>query len=69
MPKVIEPLWESKSDLDAFTMVAARWVSAEYFDKSADEYIEEILHIGDPKADPTVVGPDLGAAHGRARRI
>ena len=27
-----------------------------YFDKTADEYLKEILHIGDPKADSNVVG-------------
>ena len=28
MPKMIEPLWESKSDLEAISLVAARWGSA-----------------------------------------
>jgi len=56
MPKIIEPLWESKSDLEAFSMVAAKMGVGQYFDKSPDEYLKEILHIGDPKADSNVVG-------------
>ena len=56
MPKVIEPLWESKSDLEAITLVAGKMGVGKYFDKSADEYLKEILHIGDPKADGNVNG-------------
>ncbi|HXR10949.1 MAG TPA: molybdopterin-dependent oxidoreductase [Gaiellaceae bacterium] len=56
MPKVIDPLWESKSDLDAITLVAQKMGVGKYFDKGADEYLKEILHIGDPKADGNVVG-------------
>lgn len=56
MPKVIEPLWESKSDLDAISMVAKKLGVGQYFDKSADEYLKEILHIGDPEADGNVRG-------------
>lgn len=56
MPKVIEPLWESKSDLEAITLVARKMGFGKYFDKSADQYLEEILHIGDPKADANVNG-------------
>lgn len=56
MPKVIEPLWESKSDLEAITLVARKMGVGRYFDRSADEYLKEILHIGDPKADGNVVG-------------
>jgi anaerobic selenocysteine-containing dehydrogenase len=56
MPKVIEPLWESKSDLDALTMVATKMGYGKYFDKTPDEYITDILHIGQPRADPTVKG-------------
>jgi len=56
MPKVIEPLWESKSDLEAITLVADKMGYGRYFDKSADEYLHEILHIGDPKADANVNG-------------
>jgi anaerobic dimethyl sulfoxide reductase subunit A len=56
MPKVIDPLFESKSDLEAITLVARKMGYGSYFDKSADEYLHEILHIGDPKADSTVVG-------------
>jgi molybdopterin-containing oxidoreductase family molybdopterin binding subunit len=56
MPKVIDPLWESKSDLEAITTVAQKMGVGKYFDKSADEYLKEILHIGDPKADGNVNG-------------
>ena len=56
MPKVIDPLFESKSDLDAIRMVAQKMGVGQYFDKTADEYLQEIMHIGDPKADPTVQG-------------
>ncbi|HKB94815.1 MAG TPA: molybdopterin-dependent oxidoreductase, partial [Gaiellaceae bacterium] len=56
MPKVIDPLWESKSDLEAITMVANKMGVGKYFDKSADDYLKEILHIGDPKADGNVNG-------------
>jgi len=56
MPKVIDPLWESKSDLEAITLVAQKMGYGRYFEQSADEYLHEILHIGDPKADANVVG-------------
>ena len=56
MPKVIDPLFESKSDLEAITLVARKMGVGKHFDKSADEYLKEILHIGDPKADPNVNG-------------
>lgn len=56
MPKVVDPLWESKSDLEAITLVAQKMGVGQYFDKSADDYLKEILHIGDPKADGNVVG-------------
>lgn len=56
MPKIIQPLWESKSDLEMFSMVAKKMGAGKYFNKDADGYIKEILHIGDPKADDTVKG-------------
>jgi molybdopterin-containing oxidoreductase family molybdopterin binding subunit len=56
MPKVIEPLWESKSDLDAISLVAAKMGHGKYFRNTPDEYLKQILHIGDPKADANVVG-------------
>lgn len=56
MPKVIEPLWESRSDLDAFGMVARKMGVGQYFQKSPDDYIKEILAIGDPKAPDSVRG-------------
>ena len=56
MPKVIDPLWESKSDLAAVALVAQKMGVGQYFDKTPDEYLQEILHIGDPKADDNVAG-------------
>ena len=56
MPTMVQPMWESKSDLEAFGMVAAKMGYGKYFTNTADEYLKEILHIGDPKADHNVVG-------------
>ena len=56
MPQVIDPLWESKSDLAAVALVAEKMGFGKYFDKAPDEYLKEILHIGDPKADGNIVG-------------
>ncbi len=56
MPKIIEPLFESKSDLDAIKLVAQKMGVGKYFDKTPDEYLKQLLHIGDPKADSNVVG-------------
>ena len=58
MPKVIDPLWESKSDLDAIRMVATKMGVGQYFDKTPDDYLQELLHIGDPEADANVRGLD-----------
>jgi anaerobic selenocysteine-containing dehydrogenase len=57
MPTAVQPLWESKSDLDAVTMVAKKMGVGQYFDKTPDEYLTELLHIGDQAgADSTVTG-------------
>lgn len=56
MPKIIDPLWESKSDLDAFRMVADKMGVGKYFEKSPEDYLREILAIGDPKAPDSVRG-------------
>ncbi len=38
-------------------MVAQKMGVGQYFDKTPDEYLTEILHIGDPAgADSTVTG-------------
>jgi anaerobic dimethyl sulfoxide reductase subunit A len=60
MPKMMEPLWESKSDLDQVRLVAQKMGVGKYFDKSAADYITEILHIGDPDADGNVNGLTWG---------
>jgi molybdopterin-containing oxidoreductase family molybdopterin binding subunit len=56
MPKAIEPLWESKSDLDAFALVSHKMGVGQYFQKTPAEYITEILAIGDPKAPEVTQG-------------
>ena len=43
MPKIIEPLWETKSDLDMFGEVAQKMGVGQYFSKSADDYISLLL--------------------------
>ena len=43
MPKIIDPLWETKSDLDMFADVARKMGQGNYFDKSPDEYISLLL--------------------------
>jgi len=56
MPKIIDPLFESKSDLDAIAMVAEKMGVGKYFDQSPDEYLRQIMHLGQSDADPTVKG-------------
>jgi molybdopterin-containing oxidoreductase family molybdopterin binding subunit len=61
MPTVVKPLWESKSDLDGVSMVAQKMGVGQYFNKTPDEYLKEMLHIGDPAhADATVAGLKWG---------
>lgn len=43
MPKIIDPLWESKADLDMFAQVAQKMGQGQYFNKSPDEYISLLL--------------------------
>ncbi len=56
MHKVIEPMWESRSDLDAIRTVATKMGVGRYFDETPDDYLKQLLHIGDPEADPNVRG-------------
>jgi molybdopterin-containing oxidoreductase family molybdopterin binding subunit len=56
MPNMVQPLWESRSDLDAISQVATKMGYGKYFTNTPDEYLKEILHIGDPNADGNVVG-------------
>jgi len=56
MPKIIDPLFESKSDLDAFTLVAQKMGLGQYFDQTPDVYLKQMMHVGEPDADPTVAG-------------
>jgi molybdopterin-containing oxidoreductase family molybdopterin binding subunit len=43
MPQIIDPLWESKGDLDMFSEVAQKMGQGKYFDKSPDDYLNLIL--------------------------
>ena len=56
MPKIVDPLFESKSDLDAIRMVAEKMGVGQYFDKTADEYLRQLLRLGQSDVDPTVKG-------------
>jgi anaerobic dimethyl sulfoxide reductase subunit A len=50
-PKIVEPLYESKSDLDIFNELAKRMGLGEFFDKSEEDYIEMILSSGHPSME------------------
>ncbi len=56
MPRIIDPLFESKSDLDAISLVAEKMGVGKYFNETADVYLRQILKMGQPDADPTVKG-------------
>ncbi|MDG6994864.1 MAG: molybdopterin-dependent oxidoreductase [Nitrososphaerota archaeon] len=43
MPQIIQPLWESKADLDMFGMVAQKMGQGSYFNQTADDYISLLL--------------------------
>lgn len=50
-PKVIEPLYESKSDLEIFNALAPRMGVSEFFDKSEEEYMEILLSSKHPSME------------------
>src|ERR1019366_8531927 len=56
MPKIIDPLFESKSDLDALRLVAQKMGGGQYFNQPPDEYLREIMHMGKADAVPPVNG-------------
>ncbi len=56
MPKIIEPLFESKSDLDAIRMVAEKMGVGQYFDQSPDEYLRQIMRLDQPDESPLLTG-------------
>jgi molybdopterin-containing oxidoreductase family molybdopterin binding subunit len=56
MPKIIDPLFESKSDLDAIRLVAQKMGVGKYFNETPETYLKQILHLGQTDADPTVRG-------------
>ncbi|HZW55843.1 MAG TPA: molybdopterin-dependent oxidoreductase [Nitrososphaerales archaeon] len=43
LPQIIQPLWESKSDLDMFGMVAQKMGQGSYFNQTTDDYISLLL--------------------------
>jgi len=43
MPQIIQPMWESKGDLDMFSEVAQKMGKGQYFDKTPDDYLNLIL--------------------------
>jgi len=43
MPKVIDPLWESKSDLEMFAEVAQKMGQGKYFNQAPEDYLKLIL--------------------------
>jgi len=49
--KVIEPLYESKPDLEILTELAQKMGFGEYFNKSAEEYIDLLLSSGHPSVE------------------
>lgn len=54
-PKVIEPLYESKSDLDIVNDLASRLGLRDYFGRTAEQWIELLLSSGHPSvADVTL---------------
>ncbi len=56
MPKIIEPLFESKSDLDAIRLVAQKMGVGRYFDQSPDEYLRQIMRLGQSDESPLLKG-------------
>jgi len=58
MPKIIDPLFESRSDLDAFAAVAKAMNPdfEQYFNKKPDEYLKDMMHFGQPDMDSTLTG-------------
>jgi len=49
--KVIEPLYESKSDFQIAAELGARMGFGQYFDKTEEQYIEELLASGHPETE------------------
>ncbi len=43
MDKAVEPMWETKSDLQIFTELSQRLGFGELFDKTPEEFIDELL--------------------------
>ena len=50
-PKLIEPLYESKPDIEIYTLLARRMGLGEFFQKSDVEYIELLLSSGHPSLE------------------
>ena len=43
MPQIIQPMWESKGDLDMFSEVAQKMGQGKYFNQTPDDYLKLIL--------------------------
>ena len=65
MPKIIDPLFESKSDLDAIRMVAEKMGVGEYFDQTPEEYLKQMMKHRPGRRRPDGARAHLGAAHDR----
>jgi len=66
--KAIEPLYESRSDLDIFASLAKRMGMDDFLDKTVEEYIEIMLASGLPSMEGITIeklkeGPLLPAPH------
>lgn len=53
--KVIDPLYESKSDVDIVTLLAKKMGYGAYFDKTEEEFIDLILASGHPSVEGITV--------------
>lgn len=46
--RMVEPLGEAKSDFEIFALLAKEMGYGEYFDKTEEEYLDEMLDVDDP---------------------
>ena len=65
MPKIIDPLFESKSDLDAISMVAEKMGVGQYFNETPEDYLKQMHEDRPTRRRPDGEGADLGTAHDR----
>lgn len=72
--KVIEPLHESKSDFRIAAALAGKMGFGEYFEKTEEEYIEELLASGHPSMEGVTLerlknGPIRAKSPGRLQKL